>query len=104
VFEFTEKNVHDLLTGRLGLSEADASGMIPEVLAMQPPIKEAFSRWLDTGTLPDQPKYEGYSAQSLATGQGLQPVAAFLTLDWLATDPEIAKKAISEGYDQVFPE
>jgi len=104
VFEFTEQNLTDLLVRRLDYSMADASGMVPELIAMQPAIKKAFVQWLDSGTVPTEPRYEGYSAQSLAVNHNLQPVAAFLTLDWLATEPEVAKRAISEGYDQVFPE
>jgi len=104
VFDFTEQNLTDLLVNRLNYSMADTSGMIPELMAMQPAIKAAFLRWWSSGTIPDEPRYEGYSAQSLALKHNLQPVAAFLTLDWLATEPEVAKRAISEGYDQVFPE
>lgn len=104
MFEFTEQRLTDLLVNRLNYGMADASGMVPELIAMQPAIKQAFVAWLEKGTIPDEPRYEGYSAQSLALKHNLQPVAAFLTLDWLATEPETAKRAISEGYDQVFPE
>lgn len=104
MFDFTEDSLSDLLVNRLNIPQADASGMIPELIAMQPPIKAAFVQWWSSGVLPEEPVIEGYSALSLAVNHRLQPVAAFLTLDWLATEPAIAKQAISQGYDQVFPD
>lgn len=100
--EFTPEALTNLLVRRYGYDAADASGMVPELMAMQPAIKTAFLKWWMTGVLPDEPKYEGYSALSLAVAHDVQPVAAFLTLDWLATDPQTALQAIKGGYDQVF--
>jgi hypothetical protein len=99
--EFTKAGLTDLLLG-LGYDPADASGMVGELLAMQPPIREAFIHWWQTENLPDSPEYEGYTPTSLAADYNLRPVAAFLTLDWLATEPDVARKALSEGYDEIL--
>jgi hypothetical protein len=102
--EFTPLALTELLVKRHGYDAADANGMVPELMAMQPAVKAAFLKWWETGILPEEPKYENYSALSLAVAHNLQPVAAFLTLDWLAVDPETAIEAIKGGYDQVFTE
>ncbi len=102
--EFTKSGLTHLLLS-LGYDPADADGMVAELLAMQPPIREAFVRWWQNGQsnqLPVQPAYEGYTPASLATQYNLRPVAAFLTLDWLATEPDVARKALSEGYDEIL--
>ncbi len=105
--EFNKTDLTALLLS-LGYSPADANGMLPELLAMQAPIRDAFIRWWrktpndKTMSLPIQPTYEGYNTASLADQYHLQPVAAFLTLDWLATEPAVARKALSEGYDEIL--
>jgi len=105
--EFNKTDLTALLI-ELGYSAADANGMLPELLAMQPPIREAFLWWWkqsapdQSPTLPTLPSYEGYNTASLADQYHLRPVAAFLTLDWLATEPDVARKALSEGYDEIL--
>lgn len=101
--EFNRADLSALLLS-LGYSAGDADGMLPELLAMQPPIRQAFTTWWaqQTGMLPTTPVYEGYNPASLAEQYHLRPVAAFLTLDWLATEPETARKALSEGYDEIL--
>jgi hypothetical protein len=103
MYEFTEPDLSMLLVNRLGYSRADAHGMIAELIAMQPAIKAAFLRWWMGGVITDTPEIEGHTARSLMQEHNLNPVAAFLTLDWLATEPEIAKQAIRDGYDEIRP-
>ena len=102
--EFTKAGLTRLLLD-LGYEAADADGMVGEMLAMQLPIREAFIEWWRNGQtdqLPEAPTYEGYTPASLARQYNLRPVAAFLTLDWLATEPDVARKALSEGYDEIL--
>lgn len=102
--EFTKAGLTRLLLN-LGYEAADADGMVAEMLGMQLPIRVAFIEWWQNGQinqLPESPTYEGYSPASLAKQYNLRPVAAFLTLDWLATEPEVARKALSEGYDEIL--
>ena len=101
--DFSEAGLTDLLTKSLGHDPADAYGMVQDLLAMQPNIQAAFIDWWQHGIIPSNPTYEGYTPASLATDYKLQPVAAFLTLDWLATEPAVALKALSEGYDEILP-
>jgi len=102
--DFTKAGLTELLLG-LGYDSADADGMVAELLAMQPSIRAAFIQWWgrgQSGQLPASPSYEGYTPATLAAQYNLRPVAAFLTLDWLATEPEVARKALSEGYDEIL--
>ena len=100
-YEFTEAGLTELLTTKLDYAPADAARVTAELLVMQPPIRAAFMEWWKSGTLPDHPAYEGFNPATLAVQHGLNPPAAFLTLDWLATDPQTARKALSEGYDTI---
>ncbi len=101
--QFTEAALHDLMINRLGYDPADAHGMVQDLLAMQPDIQESFIDWWQSGALPTYPQYEGHNPASMAAEYRLQPIAAFLTLDWLATEPDVALKALSEGYDEILP-
>ncbi len=100
--DFTKAGLTDLLTRQLGYSGQDALDVTDDLLTMQPAIREAFIAWWRTGVLPSEPVYEGHSAASLAETHHLLPPSAFLTLDWLATDPLTARKALSEGYDTII--
>ncbi len=101
--EFTEAELTDLLIKKLGYDPADAHGMVQDLLAMQTDIQDSFMDWWRHGIIPSKPEYEGYNPATLATEYRLQPIASFLTLDWLATEPDVAKQALSQGYDEILP-
>ncbi len=101
--DFSQEGLTTLLVDNLGYAPADAHGMVQELLAMKSDIQNAFIDWWQHGIVPSKPEYSGHTPASLATEYHLQPVASFLTLDWVATEPEVALKALSEGYDEILP-
>jgi len=81
-------------------TEHEAKMVTEDLLVSQPQIQQSFDLWQASGDLPTL-EVEGYTVQQLAKEHGMNPMAALLTLDWLLTDPESAKSAIAEGYDQL---
>jgi hypothetical protein len=63
-------------------------------------IQTAFQIWWEGGELPDL-TIEEYSVARLMNEHGMNPVAAFLTLDWLMREPEKAKASLRRGHDRV---
>jgi hypothetical protein len=77
------------------------AGMVAEqIAALVPPLRAAFSEWWETGTMPHV-EVEGYTVERLRQEHSLNPLAALLTLDWLAREPEAARAAIGQGHDEV---
>jgi len=71
-----------------------------QVLVATPAVRQAFAHWWETGDLPEL-SVEGYTAQRLIAEHGMNPVAAILTLDWIARDPTNAMAAVRRGHDRV---
>jgi hypothetical protein len=44
---------------------------------------------------------EGYSIERLMKEFGMNPIAAFLALDWLIRDPDTARALIKRGFDRI---
>jgi len=88
------------LVREFGYADWHAPRVADDIASFALPIAEAFSRWWQTGELPTM-DVEGYTAARLAAEWHLQPVAVFLTLDWLLRDPEQAVAALRRGYDHV---
>lgn len=59
-------------------------------------IKSAFEEWVESGTIP-MLEIEGWNYDQLVDRFKMRPVAAFLALDWLAREPEKAKKSLKQG-------
>jgi len=83
-----------------GYPEQGAEMVAEKLLSCAPEIQEAFAKWWYEGDF-DNLKIEGYTVQELMRGYGMNPFAAFLTLDWLKREPARAKAALSKGYDKV---
>ena len=56
----------------------------------------AFELWVNEGKAPLMVK-EGYSFEILCKDYGMNPVGAFLTLDWLEREPLQASLALRDG-------
>ena len=67
-----------------------------KVAAFQPIIAAAFESYCVEGIVPDI-VIEGYDYNILVSEFSMKPVGAFITLDWLVREPEIAKEALKKG-------
>lgn len=95
VSEVTER-----LVGDLGYNAETVEEIVEDLQHMTLRIRAAFIRWWRGGRL-EAPEVEGYSLQRLIEERALNPVSAFLTLDWLAQEPQEAKDALSRPWDEV---
>lgn len=93
-------NISQRLTAEFGYSPNYAPIVAQKLLNCAAPIKTAFEQWWQTGELPAL-EIEGYTFKELICDYKQKSVAAFLTLDWLVREPELAKSSLRRGYDSV---
>ncbi len=101
--EPVEVSVPDLaerLQREYGYRPRHAEDVARRLHGAAPPIRAAFFRWWVGGPL-ESPEVEGYSVQTLMESRTINPVNAFLTLDWLVRDPEEAKKLLGRRVDDI---
>lgn len=87
----------DMIMKRLDCPEGIAVRLEKALGEISEELKPLVCAWLETGAQNDDTEYEGYSLNTLMETFDMQFTAAVLTLDWLITDPEAAKKAIAGG-------
>ena len=61
-----------------------------------PVVAEVFDNWSKNKSQPDI-SIEGFAFKDLITKWDMNPVGAFITLDWLLREPEKAKRALNKG-------
>ncbi len=100
MIEMTRESLTTYLMREWSYSPAGANSAADKLLHLEPELKQAFERWLQSGELP-QIQIETYTVTRLMTEFGYNPVAAILALDWLSREPEIAKASLARGFDRV---
>lgn len=93
-----DETVRRRLVSEFGYPEHGAQLVANEIADLAPAIMREFEKWWALGVIPET-EVEGYTLISLMRDYDLNPIAAFLTLDWLTKDPMAAKAEISKGYD-----
>ncbi len=83
-----------------GYPRKRAESAVRKLHKLQPEIKTDFENWWLTGEIPGS-EIEGYTVSRLQGEYSMNPIAAFLTLDWLIRDPEIARTTLERGFDRV---
>lgn len=69
---------------------------IQKIEAFAPAVAIVFTEWMESGRTP-QLEVEGYTYNNLIEKFNMKPVGAFITLDWLIREPEVATKALKRG-------
>lgn len=59
-------------------------------------IATAFKLWVEKKQQPEL-SVDGYSYELLTRIMGMQPIGAFITLDWIIREPANAKQALKKG-------
>lgn len=59
-------------------------------------IASSFSSWIEEEVTPNI-SVEGYSFDYLVKKMNMQPIGAFITLDWLLREPQKAKNTLANG-------
>lgn len=69
---------------------------VDKIEAFSPVVANAFCSWCKRKEQINL-VVEGFSFNDLISKWGMNPVGAFITLDWLIREPEKAKKALNRG-------
>lgn len=70
------------------------------LIKMSPVIKYCLEQYLTDGTVLEL-NLLGHSLNSLVNEHQMNPVAAFLTLDWIVREPLAATRSVNSGHDRV---
>ncbi|MEI6843048.1 MAG: hypothetical protein WCK48_00855 [bacterium] len=73
--------------------------MIKDIENSNSEIKRRIFKFLEAGEIEDI-EIEGYTVKKL-TEMGINTLASFLCQDWLTREPEVAKQALSGGFDTI---
>ena len=92
------KRLMNYLVSELGYEEQRAKRTISALRKVEPSVLKAFLYWFYTGNFPKESLY-GINVKSLCDRRSLDAVTAFLTVDWVAREPQEAKAALSRGHD-----
>lgn len=88
------------LVAELGYSDRGASLVADRLEVSDVRIRASFLKWWNSGHI-ESVEVEGYGVQQLMREHQFNPIAAFLTLDWLIKEPGNAKAALARGHDRV---
>jgi len=94
-----------ILRGRLvddfDYPEANVDEVVSKLNAMSPDVYAAFEEWFNTGRIADI-EVEGYNCAAIkAKSAKINPIAVYLTLDWLKREPVKAKAALNRPYNPI---
>jgi hypothetical protein len=92
-----------MLQERWKYRQHSADESAKSLLAMNPDLQDAFSKYLETEQFPDKPKYFGLNSVVLSGSYPFHPPAVFMMLDWISKDPESALQMLVEQYRKPLP-
>lgn len=70
---------------------------LQKIRGFQPNLMHSFIQWSESGEIPNL-TVEGFSYLDLIDSYDMKPIGAFITLDWLTREPEIAKRTLKAGF------
>ena len=74
--------------------------VLDKIMQMEPSVRKNVEDHLNSGEAQDM-EVEGYSLQELMAKRNMNPLAAYMTIDWLIKEPEAAKKSLEKGSDEL---
>jgi hypothetical protein len=94
-----QKGIQRLIE-EFGYTESKAIMIWTKIKEISPDLFITFVEWWESG---DQPNVieGGLTYKELTTEYSMNPIAAFLTLDWLKRDPKTAKVSLKKGHDTI---
>jgi hypothetical protein len=98
--KYDETRLSDDLVTTYGYAVDDVLLLLRDLRDMQPNVRSAFAEWYSLKKLPTF-EIEGYSFDLLQKSFGMNPFAAFLTLDSLLTNPTETKQGLDRGIDKI---
>jgi len=97
------EELRKVMVKRWGYQEEQVDGVIEKMMVMDPDILLAFQKSLNSGILPDEPIYSGFSPKSLSEAYSLKPPAIFMLLDWIRREPQEALEALVDEFKKPLP-
>lgn len=94
--------VMSYLMDSLGYSRSESAHTIRALRAMDSETLHAFGIYFTTGELPQNPIH-GMTVQRLMRHRHMNPVNAFLTIDWLGRKPAAAKWHLTHPMPSLAP-
>jgi hypothetical protein len=91
----SNEQLREILVEKYDYRNSQVDGVIEKINAFVPAVAAAFNKWLETDEI-DDTSIEGYTIHSIIAKRPMKVVGAYLTLDWLSREPEMAKQAIIE--------
>lgn len=85
----------------IGYQTHEAKEAIKKIRVMNKDLKKEFGMWYKKGIEPTI-VIEGVTISNLEETCGMNKIKAFLFMDWLIRDPDLAKKALSKTVDVVI--
>ena len=96
-----KKDIINRLIAEFDYPEYGAALVAKKLLHLQGSIKPLFTDWWYIGKKP-LVDVEEYTFESLTESYKMNPIAAFLTLDWLVREPKRAKESLKHGHDYIM--
>jgi len=84
-----------------GFNDKQAQYTVSRLRRMDKQIKKSFGIWFTKGDLPEY-SIENFTVADLINEVKMNPINAFLTLDWLKKEPDTAKKSLLLLKDRVL--
>ncbi|KAA6336648.1 hypothetical protein EZS27_015204 [termite gut metagenome] len=91
-----ERNKLEAILKENGYPEFMYDSVINKINKFNTELTLLFEAWVETKQSSQITK-GGYSFEKLVTDFGMNPIGAFLTLDWLIREPDIAIKELKKG-------
>ena len=90
------------LVDEYGYSPTTVALTVQNLMSCAQPVWDAFIDWWQTGALASE-EVEGFTVKKLVEERKIEPVGAYIMLNWLLSDPVAAKAVLARGFDVVRP-
>lgn len=91
-----KEQLRELLVEKYDYKNSQVDDVVDKIMRFSPNVAAAFNKWLDTGEI-DDTLVEGYTVKSIIEKKQMKVVSAYITLDWLGREPDVAKAALNQG-------
>jgi hypothetical protein len=89
-----KEKIIEILKKELNYSDHVAGITADDLLSISPQLKPALSKWLEKREITNV-EVSGLSIKHLMEQRGYTFPSALISMDWLLTEPDVAKKELS---------
>jgi len=92
--------INNILEERLNYPKHLVGSIVEKIMNMDSKLIDSFEAWLTNNKIPEY-SVEDYTIETLMDKEKMSIISAFLTMDSLIKEPEIAKQALSYGIHEL---